>query len=42
MLGTILGVPAIRFILFQSLYWGTLFLGNHHIGRWVRSLKGSI
>ena len=29
--GTFLGVPIIRIIVFGGLYWGTLILGNHHI-----------
>ena len=26
------GVPIIRSIVFWGLYWGTLILGNYHIG----------
>ena len=29
---TILGVPIIRIIVFWGLYWGSLILGNYHIG----------
>ena len=29
--GTFLGVPIIRTIVFWSLYWGTLILGNYHL-----------
>ena len=28
---TILGVPVIRTIVFGSLYWGPLMLGNYHL-----------
>ena len=31
-MGTILGVPIIRIIVFWGLYWGALILGNYHIG----------
>ena len=30
--GTIWGVPIIRTIVFWGLYWGSLILGNYHIG----------
>ena len=30
-MGTILGVPMIRTIVYWSLYWGTLILGNYHL-----------
>ena len=29
--GTILGVPSIRIIVFEGVYWGPLILGNYHI-----------
>ena len=29
--GTLLGVPIIRVIVFWGLYWGNLILGNYHI-----------
>ena len=29
--GTLLGVPIIRTIVFWSLYWGLLILGNYHM-----------
>ena len=30
--GTVLGVPIIRIIVFWSRYWGSLILGNYHVG----------
>ena len=30
-MGTFLGVPIIRIIVFWGLYWGSLILGNHHL-----------
>ena len=30
-MGTILGVPIIRIIVFWGLYWGSLILGNYQI-----------
>ena len=30
-MGTFLGVPIIRTIVFWGLYWGPLILGNYHI-----------
>ena len=30
-MGTLLGVPIIRTIVFLGLYWGPLFLGNYHV-----------
>ena len=30
-MGTFLGVPIIRTIVFWGLYWGPPFLGNYHI-----------
>ena len=30
-MGTILGVPIIRIIVFRGLYWGALILGNYHV-----------
>ena len=38
--GTFLGVPIIRIIVFWGLYWGSLILGNYHVGsRFVRHLR---
>ena len=41
-MGTILGVPIIRIIVFWGLYWGPLILGNYHrpFGRCVRQVCG--
>ena len=30
--GTFLGFPIIRMLVFWGLYWGTLILGNYHVG----------
>ena len=30
-MGTFLGVPIIRTIVFWGLYWGPLILGNYHM-----------
>ena len=30
-MGTILGVPVLRIIVFWGLYWGPPILGNYHI-----------
>ena len=30
-MGTFLGVPIIRIIVFWGLYWGPLILGNYHM-----------
>ena len=31
-MGTFLGVPIIRTIVYLGLYWGPLILGNYHLG----------
>ena len=31
---TFLEVPIIRTIVFWSLYWGPLILGNYHVALW--------
>ena len=31
-MGTFLGAPIIRIIVFWGLYWGSLILGNYHLG----------
>ena len=36
-MGTFLGVPIIRSIVFWGLYWGPLILGNYHVGCCVAS-----
>ena len=30
-MGTFLGVPIIRTIVYLGLYWGPLILGNYHV-----------
>ena len=37
-LGTLLGVPVIRTIVFWGLYWGPLILGNYHLGLYGRKV----
>ena len=32
MMGTFLGVPITRTIIFWGLYWGPPFSGNYHVG----------
>ena len=34
-MGTFLGVPIIRTIVFLGLYWGSPILGNYHIIRYI-------
>ena len=31
-MGTSLGVPIIRIIVYWALFWGPLILGNYHLG----------
>ena len=37
-MGTFLGVPIIRIIVYWGLYWGPLILGNYHIGVAIENL----
>ena len=36
-MGTFLGVPIVRTIVFWGLYWGPLILGNYHIFTYMES-----
>ena len=41
-MGTFLGVPIIRIIIYWGLYWGPLILGNYHIGAAIVNLYNSL
>ena len=38
-MGTFLGVPIIRTIVYLGLYWGPLILGNYHIRDSMKALQ---
>ena len=40
-MGTFLGVPIIRTIVFWGLYWGPLVLGNYHITTMMENQIGN-
>ena len=37
-MGTFLGVPIIRILVYWGLYWGPLILGNYNLGYVVQVL----
>ena len=39
-MGTFLWVPIIGIIVYGSLYWGPIILGNYHIG--FRKIRGTV